>query len=252
LQQAHVNAQAMTHTFLTKMLSDPAMAVNGTPVSDGKEVYYLGVSLGGIEGGTFMGLSPDVTRGVLNVPGCEWSLLIFRSVVFDVLKPILQTALSDPLDEQIAIAATQGDWDYTDPVTWAPHLTGLREAPVTAPASTGMTLLPKKQVLVQESEGDALVSNLTTRVLARTIGLSGFDLTTPVYGVPVAAPPLASAYTQWNSHPMPLPPTTDSSLAADNGAHEAVYGDMTAEAQMESFLRMGMAESVCGGPCNIQ
>ena len=252
LQQAQVNAQTMTHTFLTKMLSDPALAVNGKPVSDGKEVYYIGVSLGGIEGGTFMGISPDVTRGVLNVPGCEWSLLIFRSVVFDILKPVLQAALPDPLDEQIAIAATQGEWDYTDPATFAPHLTGARDQPLPAPPSTGMARLPPKQVLVQESEGDALVSNLSTRVLARTIGLSGFDLTTPVYGIPVAAAPLPSAYTQWDSHPMPLPPSTDTSLSQDNGAHTAVSGNSVAQSQMETFMRSGMAVSVCGGVCDIQ
>jgi hypothetical protein len=248
LQQAHVNAQTMTHIFLSKMLGDASMQVNGKPVSDGSQVYYIGVSLGGIQGGTFMGVSPDVTRGVLNVPGCEWSLLIFRSYVFDVLKPLLQSALPDPLDEQVAIAATQGEWDYTDPVTFAPHLLGTRGEPLAAP---GGARLPAKQVLVQESEGDALVSNLSTRVLARTIGLTGFDLTTPVYGIAVGNAPMSSAYTQWNSHPSPLPPPGDTALDEDNGAHEAVAGNPLAQQQMQSFLRTGMAQSVCNGACNI-
>jgi hypothetical protein len=252
LQQAHVNTQTMTHLFLTKMLSDPALSLNGQPVSDGKQVYYLGVSLGGIQGGTFMGLTPEITRGVLNVPGAEWSLLIFRSVVFALLKPILLTALPDPLDEQIAIATTQGEWDYTDPITFAPHLTGLREPPLPAPPSTGMTQLPAKQVLMQESEGDALVTNLSTRLLARTIGLGGFDFTVPVYGIPGIAAPAPSAYTQWNSHPIPLPPDADTALGMDNGAHTAVVGDARAQQQMKAFLRMGLAESVCAGPCNIE
>jgi hypothetical protein len=252
LQQAHVNAQTMTHVFLTKMLSDPALSLSGQPISDGTRVNYIGVSLGGIEGGTFMGLSPEVTRGVLNVPGCEWSLLIFRSVVFDVLKPLVESALPDSLDQQIAIAATQGEWDYTDPITFAPHLTGARLPPLPAPSTMGLVALPPKQILVQESEGDALVSNLSTRILSRTIGLGGFDLTVPVWGIPAGAPPLPSAYTQWNSHPTPLPPTTDSALGQDNGAHTAVSGNALAQEQMESFLEMGLAESVCGGPCNIR
>ena len=77
-------------------------------------------------------------------------------------------------------------------------------------------------MLIQESEGDAQLTNLSTRLLARTLGVGGFDLTQPVYGIPVQTPPLSAAYTQWNSHPMPLPPATDTSLRKDNGAHTAV------------------------------
>ena len=89
LQQAHVNAQVMTHLFLATIKDDPALAINGKAVADGKNVYYFGVSNGGIQGTTFMGLSPDVVRGVLNVPGGEWSLLISRSVDFDRFRVLL-------------------------------------------------------------------------------------------------------------------------------------------------------------------
>jgi len=247
LQQAHVNAQVMTRMFLTKIVNDPVMQV--TPpgaaapvaVTDGKERYYFGVSNGGIQGGTFMGLTDDITKGVLNVPGCEWSLLIFRSTDFKSLRPFLTSALPDVLDEQFAIMMTQSEWDYTDPATFAPHL-----------IADPLAGVPAKKILVQESEGDAQVANLATRILARTMGLSSFDLETPIDGIPTAAAPLDSAYTQWDSHPAMLPPTTNTSLMKDNGAHDSVWRSDLGQQQIRAFMTpTGQATSVCNGVCNI-
>ena len=71
LQQAHLNAQVLVRLFLTQMKNDPQLQVNGHAITDGSEIYYYGISDGGIQGGTFMALSKDVTRGVLNVPGAS-------------------------------------------------------------------------------------------------------------------------------------------------------------------------------------
>ncbi|HEX4458441.1 MAG TPA: hypothetical protein VIA18_10755, partial [Polyangia bacterium] len=146
------------------------------------------------------------------------------------------------LDAQVSIAATQSEWDYTDPATFAPH--------VIADPLPGV---PVKHLLLQMSIGDAEVTNLSTELLARTIGVSGFDLEYPIYGVPVATPPLDSAYTQWDSHPSPLPPTTDTALSSDNGAHEAVFNNALAQSQINAFMTStGQAISVCtGGICDI-
>ena len=43
------------------------------------ELYYSGISQGGIFGGTFMAVSPDVTRGHLGVPGNNYFTLLHRS-----------------------------------------------------------------------------------------------------------------------------------------------------------------------------
>ncbi|HZS39398.1 MAG TPA: hypothetical protein VFF06_21345 [Polyangia bacterium] len=242
LQQAQVNAMVMTRLVLTKIKNDPAMALNGTAVTDGSEAYYHGISLGGIEGGTFMGLSPDVVRGALNVPGCEWTLLIYRSADFNALKPLLNGSYPDPLDQQLVIASSQGEWDYTDPATFAPHL-----------INDPLPSTPKKHILVQESIGDAEVSNVATRVLVRTIGLPGMDLETPVYGVVEMPAPLDSAYTQWDSHPSKLPPAGNTSLNVDNGAHTAVYKRPEATAQVKAFFTpTGQVTQTCSGPCSFQ
>ena len=241
LQQAHVNAQVMTRLFATKMKDDPLFQTNGHPMTDAKALYYFGVSLGGIQGTTFMALQPDIVRGVLNVPGAEWSLLIPRSKDFAPLSIFLKGALSDPLDRQIAIAASQSEWDYTDPATFGQHL--LRDP---------LPGTPLKRILLQESVADAQVTNVSTRLLGRTIGLPSLDLVEPVPGLTPGQAPLDSAYTQYDSHAVPVPPPSDTALGTDNGAHDAIWQSSLAQAQIHAFLAPdGQVQSVCQGGCNI-
>jgi hypothetical protein len=241
LQQAHLNAQVMTRLFLTRIKDDPLLQVNGKPVTDGKEVYYYGISDGGIQGGTFLALSEDVIRGVLNVPGCEWSLMMFRSHDFASLKPLLSGIYPDPLDQQLAIALSQSEWDHSDPASFAPHLL----------ADPLPGVMPKR-VLVQEAIGDSQVPNLATRVLVRTIGLPGNDLEQQVYGVDEKPAPLDSAYTQWDVHPMPLPPPGDVPPTGENPAHEAIRRLDLLVAQLGQFLKPdGQVQQTCPGVCSF-
>lgn len=241
LQQSHVNAQVMTRLFRTKIKDDAVMMINGKPVTDGVESYYFGISNGGIQGGTFMALSPDIVRGVLNVPGCEWSLMIYRSTQFLPLYPLLNAILPDPLDRQLVVAASQTEWDHSDPASFAAHLI---KDPL--PGS------PAKRIILQESIGDAQVPNMATRILARAIGLQGFGLVQRVPGVEEVSGPLDSAYTQWDSHSLPLPPVTNTPAPSDNGAHGAIQGIPALIEQIKTFFHPdGQAVNTCGGPCDF-
>ena len=131
--------------------NDPALVVGAAPVTDGSQIYYYGISDGGIQGGTYMGLSEDVTRGALNVPGSEWSLLIQRSTDFANLQQILDIEYADPLDQQLLLALIQPEWDFTDPIGFAPHL-----------IASPLPSTPAKRILVQEAIHDAQVTNLST------------------------------------------------------------------------------------------
>jgi hypothetical protein len=241
LQQAHVNAQVMTRLFTTTLRNDPALSVGGRPVSDGTEAYYFGASDGGIQGSTYMALQPDIVRGVLNVPGCEWTLMIWRSTHFNAFLPILGAIYPDPFDRQLLTAVTQSEWDYSDPATFAPHL--LRDP---------LPGVPAKRILLQESVGDAQVPNLATEILARTIGVDGLELEQAVYGVAEEVGPLASAYTQWNIHPQPLPPAGDMPATDDNGAHSGIQFLAPLQSQLSQFFKPdGLVQATCGGPCDF-
>jgi hypothetical protein len=215
------------------------LQTGGHAITDGSEVYYYGISDGGIQGGTFMALSRDIVRGVLNVPGSEWSLMMMRSHDFTSLKTFLDSVYQDFLDQQVLIAALQSYWDYTDPISFAPHV-------ITSPLPS----TPQKRILVQESINDAQVPNLATRVLVRALGLPGSNLEFPVYGVDVAAAPLDSAYPQWDVHPMPVPPDVDLPPPDDNGAHEAIRRLPLLIEQLRAFMKPdGVVVQTCSGPC---
>jgi hypothetical protein len=239
LLQAHVNAQTLVRLFLTQMKYDPMLQVNGHAVTDGSQVYYYGISDGGIQGGTFMALSQDVVRGALNVPGCEWNLMMLRSHDFQGLKTFLDSVYPDFLDQQVIIAALQSYWDYSDPVSFAPHI-----------INDPFPSTPAKRIVVQESINDAEVPNLATRVLVRALGIKGMDLEQPVYGVDVASAPLDSAYTQWDVHPTPVPPDVDIPPPDDNQAHGAIRMLPLLVKQLQLFFTpTGQVQQTCDNTC---
>ncbi|HXU69524.1 MAG TPA: hypothetical protein VN947_09345 [Polyangia bacterium] len=239
LQQAHVNAQTLVRLFLTQMKDDPMLQAGGHAITDGSQIYYYGISDGGIQGGTFMALSRDVIRGVLNVPGSVWNLMMMRSHDFASLKTFLNSVYPDFLDQQVLIAALQSYWDYTDPISFAPHV-------IDAPFPS----TPPKQILAQESINDAEVPNLATRILVRALGIHGMDLEQPVYGVDVAAAPLDSAYTQWDVHPMPVPPDVNLPPPDDNEAHGAIRMLPLLVKQIQLFFTpTGQVQQTCSDTC---
>ncbi|MGZ3441065.1 MAG: hypothetical protein ACXVDD_16190, partial [Polyangia bacterium] len=239
LQQAHVNAQALVRLFLTQMKDDPMLQTGGHALTDGSQIYYYGISDGGIQGGTFMALSRDVVRGVLNVPGSTWNLMMLRSHDFQGLKTFLNSVYPDFLDQQILIAALQSYWDYTDPISFAAHV-------ITDP----LPMTPPKRILVQEAINDAQVPNLATRLEVRALGIPGTNLEQPVFAVDELAAPLDSAYTQWDVHPMPVPPDVDLPPSADNGAHEAIRRLDPLVEQLRAFFKPdGRVVQTCNGTC---
>ena len=83
------------------------------------------------------------------------------------------------------------------------------------------------------------------------MGISGFDLSEPVFGIPEMLPPVDNAYTQWNTHPAPLPPTANTPSPTDNGAHDGIQGIPELQAQIRDFLKAdGTVTRVCNGPCD--
>ncbi|HJQ85083.1 MAG TPA: hypothetical protein VKA21_13450, partial [Candidatus Binatia bacterium] len=85
LQQGMLNqlylARLMIHP--SGFVSNAAFQDSSTAaVIDTSDVFYDGNSQGGIFGGTVMAIAQDITRGVLGVPGMNYSLLLTRSSDF--------------------------------------------------------------------------------------------------------------------------------------------------------------------------
>jgi hypothetical protein len=112
-------------------------------------MLWAGGSLGGIMGLVAVSADPTLRYGVLNVPGAAWTHYIPKSVLFDMLSPLLDSGYRGVVNAQHALAMTQGIWDEVDGAAWASALKG-REA----------------AFLIQESIGDPVVPNAGSEMVA--------------------------------------------------------------------------------------
>jgi len=259
LQQAHGNAIMLARLVKGTFVKDPILSKEGpkldksctqptcTPLADptNPEIYYYGISDGAIQGTTFMTLTPDIERGVLNVGGGPWSFMMFRSSDFPQFKMFIESYYPDRLDQQLLIAMSQSFWDFTDPVTYGAHI-------IKAPLPD----TPVKKIILQESKGDGQVPNKSTHILARTMGLNGLaPLIYPVFGITEVPGPIdGSAYTQWYVVPdaVPFPDDTKNIPPTENDAHEAIRRLPELIEQINRFFHPdGKIEQTCpnGGPC---
>jgi hypothetical protein len=242
LQQAHINAIALTRLVTKRLITDKALEIDGKPIIDGKEVYYLGISNGAIQGAGFMALSPDVKKGILNVGGGPWNLMMTRSSNFEVLYTVMKVFYNNPIERQLLIAMTQFHFDVVDPLTYAAYV-------IKNPKRFSV---PEKQIIVQEAIGDAQVPNVSTRLWARTMGIPALkSLFQPVFGLELKDGPLdGSAYTQFGPILEPYPKDINVP-AKGNPAHGHARKQEGCLKQMETFFRPGgKIQHFCDGPCD--
>ncbi len=234
---------ALNHVFLSRALKRgfdevPELASRGIAI-DESQVFYNGISQGGIFGATHLALSLDILRGQLGVPGNNYSTLLQRSSDFAAFFAILRSVYALPHDRQVLLSALQGLWDSVDSTSHYRHLK-VEPHPNT----------PPHDVLLASAKGDQQVALLTNEIVTRS-GV-GVELL-PGYGKDVAlvtatAYPLKGSglvnYDFGNSWPAPgnLPPVdvledphgSPRKLEAHN--HQMVY-----------FWRTGDIIDVCGG-----
>jgi hypothetical protein len=287
MDQAFVNFMYLGRLLIHPrgFAADPAFrGASGRTVIDTSHLYYDGNSQGGIFGGSLIALEPDLTRGVLGVPGMNYSLLLQRSSDFGTGRPPqlnptdpgslipqyaypLYTAYPNQLERQLILSLMQQMWDHSDADGLAHHMT-----------SDPLPGTPAHMVLMQGGLGDHQVSQYAAEVEARTIGAHihlpwadpGRDPS--VGGVPFGLPPITSypfdgsAYVLWDIGPprsspcppgdspcgTPPPPITNTPPLSGEDPHEWPRRSALARAQKSAFLQPGGAViDVCGGrPCH--
>ena len=198
----------------------------GQPLIDPNDVTYVGGSLGGIMGNVIMAYDPNLVRGVLAVPGGAWSLLIERSFAWNVLKVIVSRSYPDPKVYPLNVALFGMAFEPYDPITTAAHV-------IKDPLFGN----PVKNILMWYSLGDCLVSNVTTELVAREMGI-------PLLGPSVKSPwhlaPTAGTHDNgivaFDDHPTPLPFDTNLPPEEDNGTHSGINRKAAALRMVERFL----------------
>jgi hypothetical protein len=208
------------------MASSPQFQVGGRPVIDPANTFYVGGSLGGIMGNVIMAYDPNLTRGVLAVPGGAWSLLMERSNAWNLLKALVQANYPDPQVYQLDVALFGMAFEPYDPITTAAHV-------IKDPLFGN----PVKNILMWYSIGDCLVSNLTTEMTARTMGIDmiGPSVKSP-WGLAIRPGAQANGIVVFDDHPTPLPPETNVPPDKDNGTHSGINRKAAALRMVERFL----------------
>ena len=220
----------------------PELQVGGAPAYDASTIYFYGISMGHILGGTYVALSPDVHRAVLGVGGADWSLMMFRARPFSLFLALVETMNSDKLDQQKFAAMIQTTFDRIDPLSYAPYV--LKEQLPGGPTD--------RRVLMQVGIGDSEVPNLATYFHARNVGIPVLTEASPFVpiGLETVAPPAdGSALTIYD-----FGFTAEvNAVAATEGnlVHDSVRRTQASKTQVSSFLRpSGTIVNACDGVCD--
>jgi hypothetical protein len=122
------------------------------------EVFYEGVSQGGILGGGLTAISPDLRRTVLRVGAMNYSTMLTRSSDWPPFGAIFGSSYQDERIRPLALGLMQILWDRGEPNGYAHVMTS------NPPPNT-----PEHTVLKLIALGDHQVTNFASDVQARTV-----------------------------------------------------------------------------------
>jgi hypothetical protein len=256
MQQGVLNHLVLGRLMLADdgLASDPAFQrADGTPYIDTSELFYDGNSQGGIMGAMLLAVSTDIERGVLGVPGINYSMLLPRSIDFDTYEAIFRPAYPNDLDRALLLSLIQMPWDRSEGGGYVHNLVD-DPLPGTDP----------KTVLLHVAQGDHQVTELSALVAARSMGIpihrpvaaeGRSDEVEPGWGLDAIAYPASadgadgSGIVFWDSG-APLIPIEQLPPRAGEDPHGDPRSDAAARAQKAAFLFDGELIDVCdGGPC---
>jgi hypothetical protein len=236
--------QGMLNYLLAMRMMSRGFAKDATygKYVDPSERYYHGISQGGIFGGMYMGLTTDVTRGLLCVMGQSYNLLLNRSVDFDPFFQAMNLAFPDARDQQLGLGATQMLWDRAEPNGYTAYI---RE--------NLLPNTPAHEVLMRSAIGDHQVTTLGAHVMARAVGARHLDTKIrDIYGLEkVESATDGSTYVEYDFDMPPEPICNVPNRACDD-PHGKVRSLEEARKQMNEFLRTGRTTNYCtAGKCSF-
>lgn len=243
--QGFTEFAAAARMMTGNMATDEAMTFTPdggepTAIIDPTQLWYYGNSQGGILGGAYLALNPDIQRGVLGVPGTPYSLLLHRSSDFTPFFGLLQAVYPDQRDITFFMSWMQDLWDSGDASGYAAFM---NQDPLDGVAH---------QILIQDAIGDAQVTTLGAANMARAYG--AVQVTDSpyqqIYGVDeVSGPYTGSAIAEY-FHNAPDVPQTDLPPDPDFDTHEDTRRTPSAQAQLHHFLSTGEVVNYCDGTCD--
>lgn len=156
LHQGLTNWVAVMRAVLRQFNSLPEVSSRGIRINT-DERYYSGISQGGIFGGTYVAVSPDISRAHLGVPGNNYGTLLHRSKDFDSYFTLMRRAYADERDQLVLLSLAELLWSQVDPMSYYRH--------IEAEPFMG---LPTHYALFAPAKGDQQVAPITNELAARS------------------------------------------------------------------------------------
>jgi hypothetical protein len=244
LHQAMANFMFVSAAARGAVASLPELTVAAGPAYDPSALYFYGISMGHILGGTYVALAPEVERAVLGVGGSNFSLMLFRAQPFALFLMFIGGVVPDPLEQQKLGAMMQTSFDRIESLTYAPHVRS--DTYPDSPAS--------RQILLQIGVGDPAVPNIAAHLHARALGLDQLAPAPRALAAIEPRPgPLDSALVEFDFGISPWPDRFAIPTPQDesNKVHDSVRRLEAAKQQIDLFFRPGgMVEATCDGVCD--
>lgn len=217
------------------------------------ELYYYGISLGGIMGLMHAALSPDVVSAGIDEGSINFSILLQRSTQAAQFELVYAaTGVTDPMDVAILTGLAHELWVRGESAGYATHITS-NPLPGSSP----------KNILMTSAWLDQQVSNQASEITARTLGLPNLVPGSIVSGmpeIPDLAGPLQSAYVMYDTatfdlaQPGPWIPALANLIP--EGSSCDPHGDRrpTTPASLQQISRFfhpgGLIDNFCNGACD--
>ncbi len=203
VRQAVADTIALTRTLPALSFADG----DPDPDLDGSRIHYLGISLGSIISGVFLGVNSDVTTATLSSPAGPWTSILTDPTAVDFGAPIRAALSAQGLPQGTIgfndfVRDLQTVIDPVDPINYA------------ADAAAGHALH------VIEILGDTAVPNIPTDYLARL-----WDLPSVHSTVAVTPPATTSGIVRFKAggHTSLFNPAIDAAVTTEMQRETATY-----------------------------
>ena len=238
--------------------ADPADPSSGVmPVEE--EMFYFGVSLGGIMGTFYAGVNQDTIRHNIDVPAMNFSILEQRSTQFPAFLGLIEgLGLTDPMQLVLLLQLQHEVWVSADPAAYVRNITGN--------VDTTLPDTPPKKLLMTVAWLDKQVSNQAAEIMTRSLGIPNLagSVQAGLAGIPDVDPGAAGVDSGQiiyhvgdldiydPAHAPFLPPLANSIPSSVCDPHGGRRLSIPASvSQLDAFLRPGgLIFNFCDGPCD--
>lgn len=256
LMQGTINSLIQQKAFTVGQCSEMEelfLEVEGEqrPLHDPEEIYYYGISQGGIMGATLAALSDTIDAYVLQVGAINYSIMLRRSVNFRPYEAVFKLFYTHKLDRDWYVVSTQPMWDLAEPGSYVGTIFSETDRLEGIDTSN-------RRILYQISRYDVQVPNVASDMAARVMGLpwlrsSAYEPWGVGTYMEATDGPTDSGYVIY--HLDDVEPINEGAYAeiGDNAAHGGLRSTEPMLEQFDRFVRPdGQVEDTCpDGSCVI-